>query len=133
MKAYIGMSLILVCLFSGVSSSQNKSAEQDPCKDAMSQPEMNLCARRAFEQADKELNKVYKLLQAELAVYQGDAQEKLKQAQLKWLEYRDANCESEAAVYAGGTIRPTVYNSCLASVTNERTQRLKTFLGEINR
>ena len=55
-------------------------------------------------------------------------QQKLRQAQLVWLRYRDANCESEASIYDGGSIRPAVYSTCLASITQERTRRMRAFL-----
>ena len=97
----------------------------------MTQAEANACSRREYEEADAEMNKVYDQLMSELSGGGGKDQQKLKQAQLLWLQYRDANCESEASIYEGGTIRPAIYNLCLTSMTRERAMRIKAFLAEV--
>ena len=121
----------IICVLGVVVFAQKKKRERDPCKDPMTQFEMNLCSRRDYEKADTELNKVYKQLMLELAGYENDHRPKFQEAQSLWLKYRDANCDSEASIYEGGTIRPTVYYSCLASVTRERTKGIKAFLVDI--
>ena len=75
-----------------------------------------------------EMVAVYDRLMTELAGYGGKHQQRLRRAQASWTQYRDANCESEASIYEGGSIRPAVYYSCLASVTRERAKRLEEFL-----
>lgn len=120
---------VLICSASAASFSQEKRATGVPCGETGTQAEANACARRDHEKADAEMNKVYRLVMAELASYKGKDQQKLRSAQTMWLRYRDANCESESSIYLGGSIRPAVYSSCLASVTRERTRRLSEFLG----
>ena len=95
----------------------------------MSQAEINLCTRRSYEAADAEMIKILSLVKKEVSTFEG-ALEKLEAAQAKWVEYRDAACDSEAVLYTGGSIRPTILNSCLTSITTERTKRLKVFLEE---
>jgi uncharacterized protein YecT (DUF1311 family) len=70
-------------------------------------------------------------LTADLAGRAGRDQRKLEKAQSLWLRYREANCESEASIYEGGSIRPAIYSTCLASVTRERADRLRSFLAEV--
>ncbi len=123
--------VIIICIPGVVVFAQKKRIERDPCKDPMTQFDMNLCSRRDYEKADAELNKVYKQLMLELAGFEKDHRPKFQEAQSLWLKYRDANCDSEALIYQGGTIRPTVYYSCLASVTRERTRGIKAFLVDI--
>ncbi|MCA1635967.1 MAG: DUF1311 domain-containing protein [Acidobacteria bacterium] len=60
-----------------------------------------------------------------------EVQEKLRKAQSLWLEYRDATCASEASHVTGGSLYPLIHHTCLASVTKERTKRLKAFLTEM--
>jgi uncharacterized protein YecT (DUF1311 family) len=122
---------IITCVFAVVVSAQKKDTERDPCKDPMSQFDNNLCSRRESETADAEMNMAYKRLLQELSGFKSDHRPKFREAQLLWRKYRDANCESEASVYEGGTIRPTIYYSCLASITRERANRLKAFFVEI--
>ena len=123
--------ILLICLLNTHSFSQKKSKPKNPCQDAMSQGEINMCTRRGFEQADAELLRVVEKVKFEVKGYEGAAIT-FQIAQEKWLAYRDATCESEAIIYMGGSIRPTILNTCLTSVTLERTQRLKAFLSEMN-
>lgn len=120
--------IIVIVLLSGDSFSQEKKGSEVPCGETGTQAEANACARQEYQKADAEMNKVYGRLMTELADYKGDDQQKLQRAQALWLQYRDANCESESSIYQGGSIRPAVYNSCLASVTRERARRLNEFL-----
>ena len=133
MKKLFVTLIVIICVLGMVVFAQTKKPAKDPCKDPLSQFEMNVCSRRDYEKADAELNKVYKQLMDELAEYGNDPRPKFREAQSLWIRYRDANCDSEAALYEGGSIRPTIYNSCLASVTRERTKRLNELLTEINR
>lgn len=108
---------------------QKKGAVKSPCIDNETQADANPCARYKYEKADAEMNRVFGQLTSELVGFNGA--EKLRQAQMLWLKYRDANCESEASIYEGGSIRPAVYSHCLASRTQERTMRMKAFLAEV--
>ena len=131
--------LITLCLIAYICSATVISQEKlddrkSPCDGTNgTQAEANACARLKYKQAEAEMNRVYKRLITELSGYGDDGrlQEKLRRAQSLWLRYRDANCDSEALIYQGGSIRPAVYNSCLASMTEERTKRMKTILAEI--
>lgn len=122
------VSLIVITCFSTMALPQKKEEKKSPCVDTETQSDANACARYMYEKADAEMNRVYAQLMTELAVDEGKDQQKLKQAQVVWLHYRDVNCESEASIYEGGTIRPAVYSHCLASMTQERTGRMKAFL-----
>ena len=133
MTKFLISTLAFICLFSIDAFSQRKKKNNlAPCANAVTQVKVNDCAKREYENADAEMNRVYQLLLTSLAEGTGgdEDQQKLKDAQLLWLKYRDANCESEASIYEGGTIHPAIYNFCLASVTQERTKRLKAFLAE---
>jgi uncharacterized protein YecT (DUF1311 family) len=69
----------------------------------------------SFETADQALNTVYQDLQAALTP---EDQDSLTDAQLAWLDYRDAHCEFEN----------TDTDTCLAIVTAQQTQQLQTQL-----
>jgi uncharacterized protein YecT (DUF1311 family) len=129
------ISLLFITHFLGmVALSQQKGAGPSPCEsNSGTQAEANACARRKYHQADAEMGRVYGQLLSELSRYRygGMDQQKLKHAQSRWLKYRDANCESEASIYEGGSIRPAIYYACLGSITEERTQRMRAFLAVI--
>jgi uncharacterized protein YecT (DUF1311 family) len=120
--------IIIICSLSAASHSQEKKKSSLPCGEDGTQAEANACARRDYQKAEAEMNAVYNRLMTALARYRSKGQQRLRRAQASWLQYRDANCESEASIYEGGSIRPAVYYSCLASVTRERAKRLEEFL-----
>ena len=131
MKGIIVRLVLITCLLNSVAFPQKKRASKSPCEGNETQAGANACARYKFEKADAEMNRVYGRLMSELAGENDKDQQKLRQAQSLWLPYRDANCESEASIYEGGSIRPAIYSHCLASMTEERTRRIKAFLAEV--
>lgn len=112
--------LLLLVLAAAYSFGQEKK-KPEPCADAQTQAEMNICWGKEYKAADARLNQVYRQLVAKL-----DDEEKaqLKNAQTAWLKYRDANCDFVADQYKGGSIRPMIDAICLADVTNNRTKEL---------
>ena len=127
MNTILILAIAVLCSVAANALAQERGSEI-PCGETGTQAEANACARREYRKADAEVNKLYLQLMRELAGYKGNDQEKLRRAQALWQLYRDATCESEASIYQGGSIRPAVYNSCLASVTRDRAKRLTEFL-----
>ena len=85
---------------------------------------MNMCAAKKFKAADAELNRVYNLLASKVGDY-GGQREKLKAAETSWLKYRDDNCDYEASLYEGGSLKPSIYSSCMERMTKARTAELR--------
>ena len=109
---------------SSATSSQATGPIEPPanCNDPQTQLEMNLCSKVWFEEEDAQLNQVYQDLKAALS---SDKQSDLTTAELAWLDFRDANCEFEASQVEGGSMQPTLYFSCLADLTRDRTTELQ--------
>lgn len=113
-------------------------AQDEDCGNAQSQAAMNECFYRSYEAADAELNDVWARLiplakeSDNLGTDDGRPghEETLRKAQRAWISFRDANCEFEGFQARGGTLEPTIVNSCLARLTSERTQQLETLLQE---
>jgi uncharacterized protein YecT (DUF1311 family) len=74
------------------------------------------------EQADNDLNKVYKHLAANL---DAKSKKKLLDAELAWIKFRDAECESESDWFRGGSLSKWQYHECFARLTKVRTTELK--------
>ena len=106
---------------------QGKKTE--PCADAQTQADMNICCGNQYKSADTQLNKTYQQL---AALLEADEKAQLKNAETAWIKYRDANCDFVADQYKGGTIRPMIYAICLADVTNNRTTELKNQIKDRN-
>lgn len=95
---------------------------------AQSQMEMNQDARKNFEQADVELNKVYKELTAKL---DEESLAIIKKSQKAWVAHRDAGAEFFADLDArGGSMYPMIYNGRRAGITKKRVAELKAIMEE---
>lgn len=92
------------------------------CESPETQLEMNQCAKAWYSQEDAKLNQVYNQVKSGLS---SSRQAQLTDAELAWIDFRDANCEFEANQYEGGSIQPTIYYGCLAQVTANRTAELQ--------
>jgi uncharacterized protein YecT (DUF1311 family) len=119
------MKLLASCtllVFVACGATLAQKSKPDPCTDAQSQAEMNICAGKEYKAADAELNQVYQKLNSML---NDEEKAQLKGAENAWLKYRDLNCEFVADQYKGGSIRPMILGLCLAGVTRNRTAELK--------
>jgi uncharacterized protein YecT (DUF1311 family) len=62
-------------------------------------------------------------------VVAGDELAKLREAQRLWIQFRDANCNAEYALYEGGSAGPMVKVACIEAVTRHRTEELQVMYG----
>ena len=101
------------------------SPEQIDCSEGgHTQREMNTCAAR---EASHEQEKLCALVN-EVCTTLGCPE--LAQIQQLWLEYQERHCKWRYERFAGGSIAPLIYFSCVASMTEERISRLKYMLCE---
>ena len=121
------LGVIAVLLVLATSNTTAQEQKKDPCADAQSQLEMNMCWGNQYKAADSRLNAVYREFTSKL---NPEETAQLRTAQLAWIKFRDANCEFVADQYKGGSIRPMIAAMCLADVTNARTSELKAQMKE---
>ena len=100
------------------------------CGKAETQEELNFCAKRNYMRADSELNAVQQQLFKRLTSKQ---KENLKDAQKKWLAYRDAHCKFWAADYEGKPMYDTIFYDCMQEVTSSRMEELQEFSDNLER
>jgi uncharacterized protein YecT (DUF1311 family) len=111
------------------------AAEEVDCDNAQTQMDMNICADKDYQQADKALNAAYKKAVAAARemddnvkdmgeAYVG-AVDALKRAQRAWIGYRDGQCEFAGFEARGGSMEPMLVSGCLADLTRKRTEELK--------
>ncbi|MGQ0762251.1 MAG: lysozyme inhibitor LprI family protein [Acidobacteriota bacterium] len=124
MKLLTSFALLVLTLGTTALAQDQK---KDPCAEAQTQLEMNMCWGNQYKAADTQLNAVYREFASKLSP---EETAQLKAAQLAWLKFRDANCEFVADIYKGGTIRPMMAGMCLAHVTSARTSELKAQMKE---
>ena len=138
MRAHRKICSILLFLFSVYGTVFAQNNKPDPCANAMTQMEMNVCSANEAQKADEHLNRVYgnamENLQRELTQagtdlaqmkYSQTAIDDLKAAETAWIKYRDLNCKAAGQQFEGGTIRPSVENMCMSTTTDHRIQEIK--------
>jgi uncharacterized protein YecT (DUF1311 family) len=105
------------------------------CDDALTQLQMNQCARADFEAADAALNAQWRLTTADMRDQDKDhnpGQDSypgyfttLQAAQRAWLTFRDRHCLVESFQARGGSMQPMLISGCMAELTRARTAQLK--------
>ncbi len=117
---------ISVALFdNGFSQASPQLVQAVNCAKATTTPEINECTGRQAKAADRKLNQTYQQLRPKLSSKQ---RQRLTQAQLDWIKFRDRTCEYEAGEWEGGTGANSAYLSCLTRVTEQRTTDLQRYL-----
>jgi uncharacterized protein YecT (DUF1311 family) len=83
-------------------------------------------AARHYKLADAELSKEYERALKSIAQYYRPSDvANLRDAQRKWIAYRDAVCKAEYELIGGGTAGPTTRMACLVRLTKQRTADLE--------
>ncbi|WP_009632649.1 lysozyme inhibitor LprI family protein [Synechocystis sp. PCC 7509] len=124
MKWYL-LAVIFASLFSEQTIATPQLAQTINCGKATNTVELNECTGREAKAADRKLNQVYQQLRPKISTKQ---RQRLTQAQLDWIKFRDRTCEYEAGEWEGGTGASAAYLSCLARVTTQRTADLQRYL-----
>jgi uncharacterized protein YecT (DUF1311 family) len=108
------------------------------CGGKLSQTAMTMCQAQVSEQADAEMNRVWKQVYAQMQ--RSDREEPtttqsdpgfapaLLASQRAWLTYRDAECQIESYEWRGGSMQPFTYNQCTTALTQERTRQLRAII-----
>ncbi len=107
---------------------------EENCGDLPQQP-MNQCLYRAFQRTDAELNRQWRITSEEMKArdrgidrsYDKDAGyfDTLLASQRAWLTFREKQCLLESFEMRGGSGAPMMHSLCMARVTRERIQQLK--------
>jgi len=108
-------------------------AEEINCANAASTVEMNFCADKEYQAADKELNATYEMAlksvrsrEMEKPYDAKSFEEALRGAQRAWIAYRDADCKDVVAqVWTNGSGATSAILGCMTGKTLQRTKELK--------
>ncbi len=95
------------------------------CSKPRGTPEINYCAQKSYEAADKRLNEVYKKVVSGL---NADQKNKLVDIQLTWIKFRDASCDFETYQSRNGTGYIAFLSECKERLTKQRTADLEKYL-----
>lgn len=102
-------------------------AAQDESEDACNGTTDNgsACLWNIYKQVDNDLNSVYRSAMKSAADYSRKDAQNLRNAQLKWIAYRDAHCDAEFGLWGNGTGGPIVHTICLTELTRTRIALLR--------
>jgi uncharacterized protein YecT (DUF1311 family) len=128
MRAFILGVLILLLLPAASATADIVDTCYRECEaETESNPDFKACLSRAANKADRLLNQSYQTLQDVIrkrAVDMGEPAEPqleaLTEAQKKWIDFRDDNCDFEDSLAFGGTASGGNYSGCLCALTYER-------------
>jgi uncharacterized protein YecT (DUF1311 family) len=100
----------------------NSTLAKNPnCDNAGSNVEYKECQHRAYAAADRKLNQVYQQIISRLS---GAEKQKLINAQLTWIKFRDSNCDFEVYGSRRGSGYSGFLSACLERMTDTRIKEL---------
>ena len=115
-------------------------AEPD-CGELAQQP-MNICLYEAYERLDADLNRQWSIVTAVMKARDREIDRTTDQdpgyfdtllaAQRTWLVWRDNQCLLESFEMRGGSGAPMLHSMCMARLTGERIQQLKSLVESDN-
>jgi uncharacterized protein YecT (DUF1311 family) len=126
-KAGLAIAIALFLILSNaIAPKLSQAQQQQPnCNNPRSTVEYTHCAHLAYQEADRQLNQVYQQLTASL---RPNEREKLVDAQITWIKYRDQNCEFEVEHNRIGTGHRAFLGECLEWMTRQRTTEFQNYL-----
>ena len=117
-----------------LSSASATAASKLNCKsDQLDQSQMNECSNQDFLAADKALNDIYKKARDVIKGWDDETGAALKafvDGQKGWIAYRDGYCTAYAYQSHGGSMEPMLVSGCMTTVTQARTQELKSMIDD---
>ena len=108
-------------------------AQEDPCPEAETTVEINHCLKQRYQQADAELNRVYRAVTAHIdeadympAETRQRWKNQLRQAQRHWIAFKETDClEVVAYEWWQGSGATAATLGCMIEKTETRTNALK--------
>jgi len=108
-----------------------KPAAAEPCGSADSQIAMTRCWGEAAAAAERRSAAAYdKVLNWLQERQQDDVGTMFRETQARWESYRDAQCESVAAVYENGSIAGLQRAQCRQRLAEARTRELEVVMSD---
>jgi uncharacterized protein YecT (DUF1311 family) len=130
MRSLVLVLLVISTPALALEHSQIQAACYSDCeKEAHSNPDYKACLARAADTADAMLNDEFQTLQdsvkagaKEMEVTPEAQLGMLRDAQRKWIEFRDANCAFEDSLAFGATATGGYASSCACALSYERIE-----------
>ncbi len=115
---------VLILLFCFLTAPVLLAADPPGCDNATTTAAMQACESARYTQANQKLNEVYARLMKTLAP---SKREKLRVAELAWIQFRDKNAAFMATAAEGGTLAPLIQLTTSTAMTEARAAELAKF------
>ena len=110
-----------------------KPSAEEPCASADSQAAMTRCWGEEAAAAEQRSTAAYdKVLNWLRERQQEDVAKMFRETQTRWEAYRDAHCESVAAVYEDGSAAGLQRARCRLRLAEARTRELEVVMSDAN-
>ena len=120
----------VIALLAGLGAAIGQDEEAKCCCTTY---DMSVCLSKVRDKVDAELNTTYeKALRLTQRVGDQDV-ENLRDAEQKWMTYRDAACKAEYGLWGKGSGGPNAHAMCIIRLTRQRTSDLKSVYTKMNR
>ena len=126
MNAFVVISLL-------VSIGTAAIAQDEETKCCCSTYDMSVCLSKVHDKVDADLNTTFQKALDMTERFGNQDVENLKDAERKWIEYRDAACKAEYGLWGGGSGGPNARTMCVIRLTRHRTSDLKNVYTTMNR
>jgi uncharacterized protein YecT (DUF1311 family) len=103
------------------------AASAQGCGEQSTQADLDVCADKDFQAADKALNQTFREIETRLSE-DPDGKQRLIAAQKAWIGFRDAECDFQTFHSRDGSIYPMLVSECMTTLTKNRTEALKVYL-----
>jgi uncharacterized protein YecT (DUF1311 family) len=114
-----------LCLLLAIGTLMVAQGKEDETKCCCTTYDTSVCLSKIHESVDKDLNDTYKKALLVAQKFTDKDTQKLKDAEQKWISYRDADCEAEHGLWGKGSGGPNAASMCLIRLTKLRTTDLK--------
>jgi uncharacterized protein YecT (DUF1311 family) len=125
-RSIITLNILIIASTFTLFNANYTLAKNSNCANANSNVEYKECQHRAYAAADRRLNQVYQQIISRLT---GVEKQKLINAQLAWIKFRDNNCDFETYGTMKGSGYSGFVSECLERMTNSRIKELENWRG----
>ena len=125
-RARSGIARVVLVVAAGCATpcfAQHFNATDAPCRGIAQTAALADCLGRAAQASDTRLNRIYSRLVPGLSV---DQRDRLKIAEQRWIEYRDAFCDAEYRSFEGASGGPPARLACVEALTRHHATELET-------
>jgi uncharacterized protein YecT (DUF1311 family) len=120
-RSLAALSLLTIASALTLINANSTLVKTSDCDNVNSNVEYKECQHRAYAAADRKLNQVYRQTISRLS---GTEKQKLINAQLAWIKFRDSNCDFEVYGSRGGSGYSGFLSVCLERMTDTRIKEL---------